>query len=407
MRVSPVQVALAIILAASAGTVFADPPPPPLALSARETVDLWDDASGGVRTGSVLLSKLQVSGTATEPFGLSGFSVHVQLFRTDGQSLSDHVGDIQTVSNIEAVPANRLFESWIEKKFGDDQRSFAIRAGLIDLNSDFDSISAASLFINSSHGIGADLARSGENGPSIFPVSSPAVRLSWLPSKRWTFRTAIFDGVPGDPDRPKAFVSARLRQQDGALLIGQADWHLSDTAKVEAGSWAYTAKRAPLPGLPPRHDAGFYASIEAPLPGQKVWSAWLRAGEAERGAQIVRSYLGAGLVGQGVWGSRPDDRVGVAIARAAIDRESRDLLSLRSNETTFEASYQYKIHKTLAVQPDVQYVHHPDGIAYARNALVGGLRLILTAGYPRQAPATDATDPTVAPDGPQPTDEPK
>jgi hypothetical protein len=52
----------------------------------------------------------------------------------------------------------------------------------------------------------------------------------------------------------------------------------------------------------------------------------------------------------------------------------------------------------------MQYVIHPAGEAGVRNALVFGLRLIFTAGFPRQAPATEAADPTVPPDGPQPPD---
>lgn len=83
-------------------------------------------------------------------------------------------------------------------------------AGLIDLNSRFDSVDPASLFINSSYGIGPDLSRSGRGGPSIYPVSAPGATLTIAPSKRWTIRLGAFDGVPGDLDRTKAFVARRL-----------------------------------------------------------------------------------------------------------------------------------------------------------------------------------------------------
>ena len=177
-----------LLLLAPAPASSAPAPPPLWSLSARETLDLWDNVAGGVRMGPVLLNKLQVSGTVNgDPIGLPGLSVHAQVLRTDGASLSSRVGDIQTVSNIEAVPTYRLFEAWIEKRFGGEDPKLALRAGLMDLNSDFDSVQTASLFINSSHGIGPDLSRSGRNGPSIFPVSAAGVRASWLPSKRWRF----------------------------------------------------------------------------------------------------------------------------------------------------------------------------------------------------------------------------
>jgi porin len=150
-------------------------------------------------------------------------------------------------------------------------------------------------------------------------------------------------------------------------------------------------------------DQGAYVSIEGPVPDLQGWSAWLRAGVANGRAQIVANYIGTGLVKQGLLPNRPDDRLGMAVARAGIG-PARQPLGLHKAETTFEASYQYKVHDTLALQPDVQYVHHPSGVAHGRDALVLGLRIVVTAGYPRKAPAADPTDPTVPPDGPQTQD---
>jgi porin len=52
------------------------------------------------------------------------------------------------------------------------------------------------------------------------------------------------------------------------------------------------------------------------------------------------------------------------------------------------------------VQPDLQYVHHPAAVARAPDALVVGLRLVFTAGYPARKPAARAADPNTPPDGP-------
>ncbi|HMI21194.1 MAG TPA: carbohydrate porin [Sphingomonas sp.] len=378
----------------------ADAPPPPISVGVRETFDAWDDASGGLNTGTTLLNKLQMSGTVQGALiGLDGLSAHVQIFRTDGHSLSSRVGDIQTVSNIEAPPSIRLFEAWLEEKVGDEQRSLGLRAGLMDLNAQFDSNDSASLFINSSHGIGPDISRSGRNGPSIFPVTSAAATVSLLLGKTWTFRVAVFDGVPGDPDRPKAFAIARLGHGDGALVIGQVDYHLSDDATIEGGAWRYTAAvRAIDPARARVHDQGAYASLAAPIPGFKGWSGWVRAGIADRDAQPVSAYLGAGLVAPGLFAGRPDDRIGFAVAHAAIGAPSRAAFGLPHAETTFEATYQIEMHRTLVLQPDAQFVRHPAGRAGATNAVALGLRAVVTFGYPVQPSAIDAADPTVPPE---------
>lgn len=395
------------VLPGIGATPAAADPFPPVSLSIRETFDLWGNVAGGVRRGTVALNKLQLSGSLHgDDVGLEGVTAHVQVFRTDGRSLSSRVGDIQTMSNIEAVPTFRLFESWVEKKFGEGHRELGIRAGLLDLNASFDSIQAASLFINSSHGIGPDLSRSGLDGPSIFPVSALGIQLSWLPSTRWTFRVAAFDGVAGQPARPKAFVSVRLAPSDGALMIAQADYHMSDSAKIEVGAWRYShaiQSVSPLIAGQP-HDQGFYTSIEGGLPGLRGWSGWLRVGVADRRAQVVSSYLGAGVNVQGLVPRRPDDHLGIAIARAGIGAPASAAFGLSRAETTIEASYQYKVRDTLALQPDIQWVSHPAGVAGARSALVLGLRAILTFSYPRHPAAIDPGDPTVPPDVPQPAE---
>jgi porin len=401
------------VLGAAACLVFAtsawadDTPPPTLSLSARDTIDLWDNTTGGRERGAVVLNKLQVSGTVQgDVVGLEGFSVHAQVFRSDGSSLSRRVGDIQTVDSIDAVLVTRLFEAWVEKKIGNDDRSAALRVGLMDLNADFDSTQTGALFVNSSHGIGADLSRSGVDGPSIYPVSALAARLSFLLTNKWTLRIAGFNGVAGDPDRPEAFVAERLAAPDGALLIGQVDYHLTDSARIEAGLWHYTSRSSAIGVLVPRgsHDQGGYASIEGPIPGAKNWAAWARLGFASPDAQIIDRYVGFGVVRTGLFKGRKDDRIGLAVADAHIGAPARISLALPRAETSIETSYQLKIGTSFAAQPDVQYVIHPAAESSVRSALVVGLRLVFTAGFPKKAPATEAADPTVPPDGPQPPD---
>jgi porin len=382
------------------GTAAAAADAPPIAVGLRETLDAWDNASGGLRGGAVLLNKLQISATVRgDSVGLPGLSAHAQIFRTDGPSLSARVGDVQTVSNIEAPPVTRLFEAWVQQRIGGDDRAAEIRAGLMDLNAQFDSNDSASLFVNSSHGIGPDISRSGRNGPSIFPVTGAGASLSLLLGKSWTLRVAAFDGAPGDPDRPKAFAAIRLGHGDGALLIAQADYHPSDEATIEGGVWRYTARLPAIgaPGMSAR-DQGGYASVAAPLPGLPGLKGWIRVGLANQEAQPVRAYLGAGLVAQSPFRARADDRLGLAVAHAVSSAPMRAAYGVPRAETTVEATYQLSVRRKLALQPDVQYVRHPAARARTADALVVGTRLVLTFGYPGQPSAIDAADPTVPPE---------
>jgi porin len=394
----------AVTLLAAIGlatTATAADEPPPLSLAVRDAVDLW----GG--EGLVTLNKFQVSGTVEgRYFGFDGWRAHGQIFRTDGESLSSRVGDIQTVDNIEAVNVTRLFEAWVERSFGpQDKPVAALRVGLIDLNADFDSTDPASLFINSSHGIAPDLSRSGLDGPSIFPVSAFGARLTWNASDKLTVKSAVFDGVAGDPSRPHAFVAERFAASDGVLAIGEIDDKLTDSLIFSGGAWAYTRALQPafLPSAASAPGRGVFAALSTATPKDAGWAWWVRAGLADPRAQAVDAYLGGGVIYNGVFG-RQNDRIGFAYARADIGDDARRGEHLPRAETTYEASYQVKVGDTFAVQPDVQYVVDPAGRAGRPNALVVGLRLIFTGGYPTKAKPEDATDPTVPPDTPTPPD---
>ena len=107
----------------------ADDPPPVLSIAVRNTLDGWTILRGD-RRESVMLDRLQASGTiAFDRLGIEGLSVHSQVFRFSGSSLSERIGDIQTADAIDAVPATRLFEAWAEKRWGTKDRSIALRMG--------------------------------------------------------------------------------------------------------------------------------------------------------------------------------------------------------------------------------------------------------------------------------------
>ncbi len=402
---------LAVLHALAVGAVsllpdrcLAEDTPPILTMSFRDTLDGWLVAKSSRRdAGEVVLNRAQLAATlALDRAGLPGLAVHAQIFNLSGSSLSERTQDIQTADAIDAQPMTRLFEFWIEQRFGSEERNVALRAGLLDVNADFDSIVSANWLVNSSQGIGADLARSGLNGPSIYPVSSLGIRASWTPSKQWTARIAVLDGVPGNPSRPDEFVVARLAPRDGILVIGQVDYRWSEKGRVAAGAWGYSHLRPTLDGNDQRHDRGWYVEAETAFPGSTKWGGWLRYGQAAGSVQQVDGYWGAGITGKGVFPGRKDDRLGLAVACASIAPVAVRLSGLPRHETSFETTYQFKLGELLALQPDLQYLRHPAAAAHAPDAVVVGLRLILSLGGPKPAPATDASDTTVPSDAPEP-----
>ena len=354
---------------------------PPFKLSVAETVDFLHNTTGGVSVGSGVDNLVAVAATLDgENAGLPGFRAHVEIFNsTEGTFSAERSGDIQIVSNIEAPRSTRLFAAWAEKTFG----TAVIRAGLMDVNVDFDSIEPAGLFLNSSHGIGMDIS---QTGPSIYPVSALGVRGIWSPSESFTVRAAVFDGVAGDPNFPHDFVRVRLKGEDGALVIGEADLKLGKDYQLSVGGWGYTASFDAIDPLlsPQQGQAGVYASIQGPVPLGPGWSGWLRYGIADSHVNVVGSYFGAGLVKKGPipLPGRGEDKVGIAIARASIGGPARRIMDLPTAETSLEATYSFQAASFLTLQPDVQYIIHPASAPNLKNAFVVGLRVALSLSTP-------------------------
>lgn len=371
---------------------------PTLAIAGRETFDVFD-IPAGVAPGAAILNKIQVAATLRgEKLGLNGWLMHAQVIRFDGQSLSKRLGDIQTADNIEAEPVTRLFEAYLSKLWDKGDHSLALRFGLIDLNSQFDSIDPASLMLNSSHGIGPDLSRSGRNGPSIYPVTATGFTATWVKSKTWTFRLGLFDGVSGNPRSPHAFLAERLKPSDGLFAIVQTDWQLTKSSRLEGGAWGYTAAQGGPDGRQ-AHDRGAYLSYEAPLGLVPHLNFWLRGGVANGRAQPIAGYVGAGVVQQGIVPGRPDDRLGFAIAHAIVGDPAVSTLGLHHAESSFEATYQMKLSQRFIIQPDVDYIRHPAAVAHARDSIGIGLRFGYASAYPVRMAASDPGDPTIPPDG--------
>ena len=336
--------------------------------------ELATNLAGGLRRGARYLDNLSVALDAHLRTRGSERDTQVRLsgLYNNGASISDLVGDKQMVSNIETgVRALRLYEAWAEHRIG----PVSAKAGLYDLNSEFDVLESAIFFTSSSHGIGTDIGQSGRNGPSIFPVTALALRLSADLSPRVTLRGAVIDGVPGNPDHP-ARTAIRLGGGDGALLIAEADMKLG-AWRALAGHWRYTARFDAFDGSQGRGNAGWYLRGERSwdLAGGRRLAAFVRLGLANGRFNTFEHFIAGGVVLEAPFRSRPDDAAGLAISSALTGSRYRAWHDATDAETAFEASYRLALSDRLNFQPTVQYVMNPGAAQGVDDALFVGLRL--------------------------------
>lgn len=387
----PAAVAAALSLSCP---VLAQESTPAVSLGVTYTGDLWANTTGGLRTGEKYLDNLDITATidAEQAFNIPGGTFFFYGLYNNNTTLSDTlVGDLQVVSNIDTTTAFRLYEAWYEQTFDDDRGS--LKVGLYDLNSEFDAIDTAGLFLNSSHGIGADFSQTGQNGPSIFPVTSLAARLQFQLNDSVLVRAAVLDGVPGSLVHTRR-TAIKLGDGDGALMVGEIEADLNGTIAA-LGAWKYTSDfdhvlDVDRAGNPIRQggNQGFYVAAErkfADNPDDPGLSIFGRLGFAETEVNQFSRYAGGGVSYQGLLAGRPDDTVGLAVAHVNNGSPFRRAAALAGSqvgksETNFELTYRAPINDWLTVQPDAQWVINPGADPALKNAFVVGLRFEIGFG---------------------------
>ena len=352
-------------------------------LEAVYTADWLRNMDGGLRQDDAYLQRVDVvfETQIESVLGTAPATIFANVMYTDDTTFSDTiVGDAQVVSNIDTTDALRLFELWYEQSFG----QLSARFGLYAVDSEFDVTETAQLFLNSSQGTGGDFAQSGLNGPSIFPVTSLALRLDWQFSSAAGLRYAILDGVPGDPDDPDR-TRIDLGNGDGALHLLEFNSTFNDRLRLGLGYWRYSADfdyidRQDALGNTLRGDGndGWYVIGEGPVfnndAGSKV-NAFLRYGQADDAFNDFSSYLGAGFVVDAPFG-QADAQLGFAIASVqAGDPLRRAAPATDSRETILELTYSFPVTDWLRLQPDIQYVFDPGVDPTVSDAWVLGIRM--------------------------------
>ena len=325
-------------------------------LGATYNAQILSNLDGGIATGTRYLDKLSLGVIYNAP-KFPGLRTIASIQYVNGvQFTGALVGDIQTVSNIEAPRGVRLYDAALQWTAPDD--SAMLRLGFTDLNEFFDVQDPGLLFLNSSNGIGTEFAQTGANGPSIFPTTALAVVGGVQFGGGWSAQAGLFNAIAGNPEDPGAFVA--VKTGGGALLVGEVDFTSASGAwKFEFGGWGYTAAFETLPGPGPGWsggNAGAYVIAEARLfeAGPRRLDGWVRFGFANDRINDIGSYAGGGLVLAAPFAGRDDDAAGIAVSRAVFGDPARAASGFEAAETVVELTYSAQLTDWLSIQPDVQ-----------------------------------------------------
>src|SRR5262249_22145891 len=148
---------------------------------------------GGIRRGAIHFGRFDIGVDADfeKLVGWTGARAHANFFYLYGRGLSRHfVGNIATISEIEALADTRLYEAYIEQSFLDGRLSVKVGQQAADVEF-FDS-RTDDLFVNGTFGWPAIMAGNLPAGGPAPPIAVPGVRLKASLTDRITTYAAIY-----------------------------------------------------------------------------------------------------------------------------------------------------------------------------------------------------------------------
>ncbi|QQD73490.1 carbohydrate porin [Acidithiobacillus ferrivorans] len=292
----------------------------------------------------------------------------------------NYSGDIQTASNIWAPDAVRFYDAAFRQHWTDWLNT---RVGYMDVNYYFDVTANALQLMNSSFGMAPTMT---VNVPGIATYPYPGLGLLvGTHSEHLSSKIALFQGNP--QHQVSAFERGYMALWEGGLHWGKAaEDDLEDSSDnygqyiLKAGAWHYQLSDPDRYGLSPT-TSGVYAVAEGnwSLPGERRLGAFFQMGAAPQDINPVPWYLGLGLRLGHPFASRPDDSLSIGMARTWLrpnpvaESIGREATAIRNAETAYELTYVAQLTGHLNLQPDLQYIQHPNG--YFPDATVGMLRL--------------------------------
>ncbi|WP_246742847.1 carbohydrate porin [Rhodomicrobium vannielii] len=370
--------------------------------------------SGGAKDGSIYQGRLEVFVDADleKLAGLKGLTFHANGYQIHGKGLSDNLGGpLMAISSIEAEASTRLFELWLEQKFGE---RVSVRAGQLAVDSEFFTTETGGAFINSTFGWAGIWAADVPQGGNAYPLATPGARVQVDLTDALTFRAAIYNGSPANPncEDPQACNDhgTDFRTQDDPFLVQEIEYKYNQAAKggakdggykgykdfapapsgitslpgtIKFGSWQHTQEFEAVNGSGKLFDAnyGFYGSIDQqiyalPDDPTKGVNVFARLAGAPTDRNAVDFYFDGGVVFSGFIPSRPDDSFGAGFAYASISDDAIKADSTLNYESMAEIFYKAQIVPGLTIQPDLQYMWNVGGVETGgEDAIYGGVRI--------------------------------
>jgi porin len=349
----------------------------PLELEATYIGDIYNNFSGGLKTGAGFLgmANLKIGFDTEKANWWKGGRFFINGASTHGKSPTEkYIGDFQVVSNIDAGNLIYLHELWFKQTF--NRLEFTV--GLQDMNATFVASKNGSYYLNSSFGVPPVI--SGNIPVPIFPLTGLGVSAIWNVNDHISWLAAMFDGSPTDFESNPYNLYWDWDEDDGVFLISEINiagsinskegmykggfyYHTGGFEEDELGFKSQTIDK----------DFGLYVIAD-----QTIWNtdhnryidAFTQIAWSPGSINSHNFYAGGGFNFHGLLEGDHENTLGVAVAHAGFHK------GYHKHETVIETFLKYQLNNYLSLQPDFQFVINPAGTEEKlNNALIGFVRV--------------------------------
>lgn len=362
--------------------------------------DPFGNLTGGERRGASDYSLLGfgVVLRTDQLVGWHGGQFHVGFAVNFGTSLSNsYVGNGFPIQLADvADPHPRLtYLSYTQSLFAD---TLSIRLGRTTINSVSGEEFLGSEYFKAFTSVGVDLVPLGIflNAPGAFgyPDTTWGARIKFMPVKRFYAMVGVYNGDPALKQGTQHGLDLSMRGPP--FVIGELGFRGTST-NLKFGGYYNGGTAVAFASTPDTSSAisadryGVYVVADRNL---------LRFGDATQDRHLgvfgafvsspdqhvnkVPYFFDTGFVLYGPSRSRPKDFVGFAVVYGSYSRDLRraeeaqpTATGIQHSETTLELNYGWAIRPGLLVQPDVQYIVHPNGNKRLRNSFSIGLNIVI------------------------------
>jgi len=325
------------------------------------------------------------------------WSMRVALAGFNGDPLyAQRVGAVLPLQEVANPVGLWLTRASLQRGSADDRLS--VEAGLVSMSPDLFSTPIEDYYVHDALN-GAPVLFSIPNFP-VFPVAAPGALLVLRPTPASTLRLASFDlaatnsvagllgtasGLPPGRgwthqlqwsyaapwlNRPLAGPIAACREGTGLRLRRSP---CSRPVQVERQLPGGLLQLAAYAGTGPNRGVYGSATVPVALPwglDHRLWGA--AAAGLDTAANPTPSYIGGGLVSQGVLPGRPFDLLILGVARTGFSPITSPGLS---HEGVVELGYKVQINQSFNLQPSLQWILHPGGAGRVPGVFAVGLQL--------------------------------